>query len=416
MKKWIYICGAVVIAAAVLVLALLIKPQDTPDTPTAPPTAPSETLPPKKAQVVLYQCDAQLAAVWQELAQAYTAQTGTAVTVLTGKGDTCADDLAGLMASDNAPTLFCLHNRADLKTWQSRCLDLTGSVIANSLCSQDLALTADGGIWGVAANVESYGLIYNTNLLARAGYTADDIETFTQLKNVVLHITADKKANGFSAFATPNLKNTSHGSLLCLLAGLSRDPDALRIFWDLYSSNCHASSAALAGNEEDAAYQEFLQGKAVFFLGGTWIYDEFAEMDDYNLRILPVYTDDAHQDLGLYSHCTAYWCVNAGADEIDRQAALDFLAWLVTAQEEQAAPVDSLRLLSPYRDAVYAANPLEEVVREYMRDERTGIEWRDCDNLAPETLAALGDALAAYAAAPDDSKWDAVLQILSAAE
>ncbi len=412
MKKWIYICGAVIVAALILVLALLLGNQQDPATPTDTPTAPSATTPEEKGKVVIYQCDPQLAAAWKALAQSYTAQTGIPVTVVSDTSGSC-DDLPGRMESDNAPTIFCLHSREELKKWQSACLDLTGSAIANALCSQDFALKTDGGIWGVAANVESYGLIYNTTLLARAGYTEGDIETFTQLKNIVQLITASKKEFGFSAFATPNLGNTAHGSLLCLLAGLSHDPDALRTFWDLYSANCSSPVASLIENANNSAFQEFLQDKAVFFLGGTWLYDEFAEKDDYELRILPVYTDDEHQDLGLYSHCTAYWCVNAASSELDRQASLDFLAWLVTAQAEQAAPVDSLQLLSPYRDAAYAANPLEAVVREYMRNERAGIEWRNCDALSKDKLAAFGQALAAYAVAPDDTHWEAVLQVLN---
>lgn len=415
MKKRIYICGAVVAAVLILVLALLPRDQQDSTPTTDAPTAPSATTPEEKGKVVIYQCDPQLAAAWKALAQSYTAQTGIPVTIVSDTSGSC-DDLPGRMESDNAPTVFCLHSREDLKKWQSACLDLTGSAIANALCSQDFALKTDGGIWGVAANVESYGLICNTNLLARAGYTEGDIETFTQLKNIVQLITASKKEFGFSAFATPNLGNTGHGSLLCLLAGLRHDPIALRTFWDLYSTNCSSPAASLIGNADNSAYQEFLQDKAVFFLGGTWLYDEFAEMDDYNLRILPVYTDDEHQDLGLYSHCTAYWCVNAASKELDQQASLDFLAWLVTAQAEQAAPVDDLKMLSPYRDAAFAANPLEAVVREYMRNERAGIEWRDCDALSKDKLAAFGQALAAYAAAPDDAKWDAVLQILSTAE
>lgn len=409
MKKWIYIGGAVVVAAVILIVSLLQPPRHTQSiTPTEPSNIPDTTAA-DRGNVVIYQCDPQLSQQWNQLAQAYTAQTGIPVTVITDEAGRLEP---GMMDKKNAPTVFCLQSRQDLANWQDVCLDLTGSAIADALCSQDLALRTDDGIWGVAANVESYGLVYNASLLARAGYTEEDIKSFTSMKNVVQHITSGKKEFGFSAFATPNLSDTAHGGLTCLLAGLAHEPGALRTLWDLYSANCATPAASLIGSGDNVSYQEFLQEKAVFFLAGTWIYDELAEMDDNDLRILPVYTSDSQENLGLYMHCSGFWCVNANADEPDRQAALDFLGWLVSAQGDDPAPVDSLGLLAPYRDAAYAANPLDELVRKYLLSDREGVEWVDCDTLSTEKLAAFGQALGNYAAAPGDDAWQAVLDAL----
>lgn len=411
MKK-IYIEGAVIAAVilALIAVLLLIPQQATRPADTTPSIGPTETFPPvDRGNVVIYQCDPALSRQWNLLAQAYTSQTGIPVTVITDEAGTLEP---GMMDKNNAPTVFCLESRQDLANWQGVCLDLTGSAIADALCSPNFALQADGGLWGVAANVESYGLVYNASLLARAGYTEEDITSFTSMKNVVQHITSGKKEFGFSAFATPNLSDTAHGGLTCLLAGIAREPGALRTLWDLYSANCTTPAASLVGRGDNISCQEFLQEKAVFFLAGTWIYDELAEMDHNDLRILPVYTSDSQENLGLYMHCSGFWCVNANADEPDRQATLDFLGWLVSAQGDDPAPVDSLGLLAPYRDAAYAANPLDELVRQYLLSDREGAEWVDCDTLSTEKLAAFGQALGNYAAAPSDDAWQAVLDAL----
>lgn len=410
MKKWISICGgvAVVVLVAVLSLVKSLSGSEPSEPVTTPPASGNSPV-----QVVIYQCDPGRSDAWKALADTYSAQTGITVTVVTGDPENCDSDLFARLQQDGAPTIFCLHETTISAEFLPFCLDLQGSSVANALCSEAFSLKKDGHVYGVAANIESYGLIYNAQLLAQSGYTKETIQNFTNLQDAVALITANKKNYKFSAFPSPDLDDTSHGSLLCLLAGLSDKPDALRAFWDLYINNCVSSAKQFAANSADSAFEEFRQEKSVFFLGGTWNYEDFSDLEDYNLSIFPVYTSDDRENPGFYSSCTAYWCVNATVSEADQQAALDFLGWMVTAQGETPAPVDSLELLSPYRDANYFGNPLEKVVRASLRDENSGTIWYDCGSLPQEDLAEFGEALAAYSVTPTDEKWADVLELLS---
>ena len=414
MKKWIIGAYAILVLAA-LCLVFALTPSNQPDDPTQPPaTVPTQptlapTQPVYKGEIRLYQCDADLAEKWAVLAERYTLLTGISVSIITPEGD-CDDSLPQYMGSEDAPTIFCLHHSHDLEQWKNHCLDLSGSIIANAL-QQDIFALRDGEkILGVAGNVESYGIIYNSKLLAAAGYTAEDITDFDSLKTVVSNITANKKKLGFSAFASPDLKNTDHQGLLCLLAGLSKDSAVLREFWDLYSSNNVRSGAALTQSSRNDTLADFQNGKAVFALGGTWDYEHLSKIEDYFLGILPVYTSADQENLGLHHASTGYWCVNSQAGDLDRAVSLDFLGWLVTAEEGAVAPVDELQLLTPYKDTKYAGNPLEQLVLRAMENS-TNIHWNSCDDLSPQVLKKFGNALSAYTKNPTDKNWEEVTKL-----
>jgi raffinose/stachyose/melibiose transport system substrate-binding protein len=344
----------------------------------------------------------------KEVAAMYTKETGIPVEIVTAASGTYNETLTAEMDKENAPTMFVVGNQAAVSSWGEYCLDLTGTGIAGQLQQDIFALKNGETIAGISFNVESYGIIYNSLLLADAGYTQSDIHDFQSLVDVVLDITANKRKLGFSAFAAPDLGSTDHGSLLCLLAGLTDDEAVLRSFWDLYRKNCTRSGSKLTQATQKDALSDFLSGKAVFYLGGSWDYEQLQEIPDYFLGFMPVFTGEQQENTGLYHASTGYWCVNSQADEIDIQASLDFLTWLVTATEEAAAPADRLEYLMPFKTTNYAGNPLDALVLSSMRSDKEHISWTSCDTLTPEILRKFGDALIAYTKNPTDDNWAAL--------
>ena len=414
MKPWmIGLCALIVAAALCLTLILLTTPS-TPDVPTNPSTsAPGITTQPTSPSepfygVRIYQCDPKLAEKWEILADRYTAATGVSVTIITVE-DECEDALPNYLDDPFAPTIFCLHHGYDVNTYGDYCLDLTGSVIADAVLGQDIfTLPMGDAIAGVAGNVESYGILYNSKLLADAGFTISDITDYQSLMDVVAHITANSKKLGFSAFAAPDLTSTDHGSQLCLLAGMTHSDTSLRDVWDGYIANCSKTGNALLQAKPGDGLKDFTSGKAVFYLGGSWEYENLNKIQDYFLGMIPVYTPENGSQLGLHHSCTAFWCVNAKADPINQALALDFLGWLVTAGEDGLAPADSLEILTPYKDTVYAGNPLEQLVLQSMTNSNN-VHWNSCDDLSPEVLSRFGQALLAYYKKPNDETWAAVI-------
>ena len=96
---------------------------------------------------------------WQKLAEAYTAETGVPVTVVTAASGQYETTLQAEMAKSDAPTLFQVNGPVGLKNWVDYCYDLAGSDIVSNLTSDAFALKSeDGATVGIAYVIESYGI------------------------------------------------------------------------------------------------------------------------------------------------------------------------------------------------------------------------------------------------------------------
>ena len=129
---------------------------------------------------------------WQDLAAAYTAETGVPVTVVTAASGEYETTLMSEMGKSSAPTLFQVNGPVGLANWTDYCYDLSGSDIYGELTNDGFALKDGDAVKGIAYVVESYGLITNKTLLEQAGYTVEDIQSFADLKAVAEDITARK--------------------------------------------------------------------------------------------------------------------------------------------------------------------------------------------------------------------------------
>ena len=108
---------------------------------------------------------------WQNLAKAYTEETGTEVTVVTAASGQYETTLQSEMAKSDAPTLFQVNGPVGLKNWKDYCYDLTDAEITKGLTSDTYELKDGDAVDGIAYVIESYGLITNKTLLEKAGYS-----------------------------------------------------------------------------------------------------------------------------------------------------------------------------------------------------------------------------------------------------
>ena len=106
---------------------------------------------------------------WQELAKEYTDETGVPVTVVTAAANQYETTLKSEMGKSEAPTLFQVNGPVGLASWKDYCYDLKDSDVAKQLTSDDFALMDGDKMSGIAYVIESYGIIYNKELLKKAG-------------------------------------------------------------------------------------------------------------------------------------------------------------------------------------------------------------------------------------------------------
>ena len=368
-------------------------------------------------------------AQWQALAASYTEQTGVPVTVVTAASGEYETTLTAEIAKSEPPTLFQVNGPVGLENWKDYCYDLSGSAVYGELTSDGFALKDGNKVVGIAYVVESYGLITNVKLLAEAGYSIDDIQSFADLKAVAEDITARSDELGFAAFSSAGMDGSSDWRFKTHLANLpiyfeyqadgigttteikGTYLDNYRAMWDLYINNSTCDPKDLTAKTGDDSRNEFLAGEAVFFQNGSWEYGSVsAVFADEELAMIPIYFgvgDEANQ--GLCTGTENYWCVNGTASEADIQATLDFMAWCVTSEEGTNAMANEMGFVIPFKAAVESPNLFVKQDVAYSAAGKNPVSWNFPTMPSEEWKNGVGSALSAYAADQTDANWDAVV-------
>ena len=158
---------------------------------------------------------------WQDLAAEYTKETGVPVTVVTAASGQYETTLMSEMEKSEAPTLFQVNGPVGLANWKDYCYDLSGSQLYGELTSDSFALKDGDAVTSIAYVIETYGIIYNKELLSAAGYTQDDIKGFADLKKVADDIQARKAELGVDgAFTSAGMDGSSDWRFKTHLANL----------------------------------------------------------------------------------------------------------------------------------------------------------------------------------------------------
>ena len=369
----------------------------------------------------------EVAEAWEELAAAYTAETGVEVTVITAASGTYEDTLKSEIVKTEAPTLFQVNGPIGLNTWKDYCYDLSGSAFYGELTNDAFALKDGDAVLAVAYLTETYGLITNTALLEKAGYSVADITNFETLKAVAEDITARKDELGFSAFTSAGMDSSSDWRFKTHLANMpiyyeyladgitSTDAikgtylDNYKAIWDLYINNATCEPTTLAAKTGSDAEAEFQLEEAVFFQNGDWEYGAVSEyIPDENLTMLPIYIGvEGEENQGLCTGTENFLCVNAKASEADIQATLDFLYWLVTSETGTTTLADTMGFDIPFKAAKESANYFKQVAAESVAAGKTPVTWNFTTMPSENWKNGVGAALTDYAQGTGD--WDAVV-------
>ena len=369
---------------------------------------------------------------WQQVAAAYTEQTGVPVKVVTAASGTYQETLTAEMDKSEAPTMFQVGNQGAVDTWGEYCYDLTNTDVWNEMTTHAFDLTnEDGFTYSIGYCYECFGIIVNKALLEKAGHSIDEINNFDSLKAVADDIHARAAELGFDAFSSAGLDGSSSWRFSGHLANMPlfyefRDDDVhskpatitgayldnFKAIWDLYITDSATTGADLLAATGDASEAEFGNGEAVFYQNGSWEYSALTEkygMKAEDLQMIPIYCGvKGEEEAGLCSGTENCWAVNAEASEADIQATLDFMKWVVTSEEgttmlaEQFGPC-------PFNAAKTPENVFFADANALTTEGKYVVTW--AFNYTPavdDWRAAVVDALGQYTAGTGD--WDAVVE------
>lgn len=374
---------------------------------------------------------------WEELAAKYTAETGVEVSVQTAASGTYESTLKSEMAKTDAPTLFQVNGPVGLATWKDYCYDLSGSEVYSQLKSDDFALKDGDEVKGIAYVVETYGIIYNVDILNdyftkdyAVVKSVDEINSFDSLKAVADSIQENKDDLGVKgAFTSAGMDSSSDWRFKTHLANLpiyyEYQADGIgsteaikgtylenyKNIWDLYITDSVCAPSLLSSKTGEDATAEFALGEAVFYQNGTWAYTDLSDngMSDESLGMLPIYIGaEGEENQGLCTGSENYWCVNKNASEEDIQATLDFINWCVTSYDGCDTLSYTMGFVCPFKefDNYPAANPLVNIANDYVTAGKTSVTWTFTTMPSENWKNVLGSALLEYAQGTGD--WAAV--------
>lgn len=366
----------------------------------------------------------------QELAKLYTEETGIPVKVVTAASGTYSDTLTAEMAKSDPPTIFNIGNMSGLRDWDEYALDLKDTAVAKALTTNDFNLYNDSGaLKAIGTCYESFGLIVNTELLARAGYNLTEIRNFDTLKAVADDIHSRAEELGFDAFSAPGLDSSSAWRFSGHLAnlplyyefrdrGITEQPAAitgdymqyLRNIWDLYITDTATDPRSLATSTGDESKGQFTEGQAVFYQNGSWEYESLSQTMK-GLAMIPIYCGvPGEENAGLCSGTENCWAVNAKASQEDIQASLDYLNWLVSDPIASRRMVNALGVL-PYQSAPASENAFLAAGNDLLSKGNYTLTW--AFSYTPNVdswRATVVTALTVYSADPTDANWQKVVE------
>lgn len=366
----------------------------------------------------------------QELAKLYSEEKGIPVKVVTAASGTYSDTLTAEMAKSEPPTIFNIGNMSGLRDWDEYALDLKDTAVAKALTTNDFNLYNDSGaLKAIGTCYESFGLIVNTELLARAGYNLTEIRNFDTLKAVADDIHSRAEELGFDAFSAPGLDSSSSWRFSGHLAnlplfyefrdrGITEQPAAitgeymqyLRNIWDLYITDTATDPRSLATSTGDESKGQFTEGQAVFYQNGSWEYESLSQSMK-GLAMIPIYCGvPGEENAGLCSGTENCWAVNAKASQEDIQASLDYLNWLVSDPIASRRMVNALGVL-PYESAPASENAFLAAGNDLLNKGNYTLTWAFSHTPNVDSWrATVVTALTVYSADPTDANWQKVVE------
>jgi raffinose/stachyose/melibiose transport system substrate-binding protein len=327
-------------------------------------------------------------------------------TVKSTPGDkklTFLQNVTPMYAAKKAPTI--MYALQEIPDMADKVMDWKGTKLVK-LVSKDLLTAANinGKQVGVPSTAEAFGLLYNKEVLAKAGVDPKKITTRAELEAAFKKVQASGTgAVRFSSiwwslgahFTNTYFANSSktHEGRLKVLDGLSdgtknlsSDPvfkDYLATF-DLLKKYNQAKPNT-TDTEYDLSVADLASGKAAFWFMGNWAEPNLltaAANSNFGIIPLPISNDaKAYGNNSISVGIPGYFMIDTKQSTKEQRAgAVDFLTWLYTSpagQKRVAGPVEDggMNFIPVYSG--FKVQPKTNMAKEISAYVTTGktIEW-----------------------------------------
>lgn len=332
----------------------------------------------------------------QEVAAAYTAETGIDVQIETAASGQYESTLTARMDSSEAPGIFVVENVTALGNWKEYCRDWSDTELYSYVTDQKYTMQEDGKVLALCYVLEGWGIIVNSEITdayfaspnKSTEYTSlDDLYTFDALKAVVEDMTAMKDELGIQGvFGSTSLKQDddwryqTHLMNIPLYWEWGADVDIngavpefsfanaenFKNILDLYLNNSVIEPSLVGTRTVDDSMAEFALGQCAMIQNGDWAWNTILNTEgkvvkDDKVRFIPITSGVAgEENMGLCVGGSQSFCINSQLPEEDQLAAIDFLTWLFSSDTGKNLVAQKLQLVTPFScmEGAEYTNPL----------------------------------------------------------
>jgi len=332
----------------------------------------------------------------QEVAAAYTAETGIDIQIETAASGQYESTLTARMDSSEAPGIFVVESVTALGNWKEYCRDWSDTELYSYVTDPAYTMQEDGKVLALCYVLEGWGIIVNSEITdayfaspnKSTEYTSlDDLYTFEALKAVVEDMTALKDELGIEGvFGSTSLKQgddwryQTHLMNIPLYWEWGADVDIngpvpefsfanaenFKNILDLYLNNSVIEPSLVGTKTVDDSMAEFALGKCAMIQNGDWAWNTIQNTEgkvvkDEKVRFIPITSGVAGEDkMGLCVGGSQSFCINSQLPEEDQLAAIDFLTWLFSSDTGKNLVAQKLQLVTPFScmEGAEYTNPL----------------------------------------------------------
>ena len=338
-----------------------------------------------KVSITVFNSKMEIQSQLEEAAKKYGEEKGVDIEVYYSN-DTVAAHLSTRYASNEPYTLSMVDAKDIYSLAKEHAVDLSAEKWVNDT-TQEIAI--DGKVYGFPVCVEARGIIYNADAIKAAtgkDFDPASIKTTDDLRNLMAELVA-------GGMATPTGIMKEDWSLgahfLSEVYEQHDDPDAfiagikdgsitfmgdskfneMMDTFDVLMENNYAKGAAISA-EREVTEQKLAEGEIAMMYGGNWDWSVINAYDyTENMGMMPVPNNsgDGSNEM-LVGGGSKYFFIDSSSSTSDaqRQAAKDFLNWLVYDEAGQSLVVNDCALVPAYSNiALPVGDPLGASVKAY---------------------------------------------------
>jgi raffinose/stachyose/melibiose transport system substrate-binding protein len=402
MTKKFWSLLTVFILVAMIMSACATATTEAPSGATQPP---AETAAPTGGGELYYlNFKPEVADVYAKIGDAWKAETGNTLKVVTAAAGTYEQTLKSEIAKSDPPVLFQINGPVGYASWKDYTADLSGIELYKHLSDKNLAVTDGTGVYGLPYVIEGYGIIYNNAIMnqyfALAGAKAasmDGVNNFTTLKAVADDMQAKKEQLGIQGvFCSTSLKPGEDWRWQTHLADVPvfyefrdnnidvKDPaatmtikfqyaDNFKNIFDLYLTDSDVPPTLLGSKSVDDSMSEFALGQCAMVQNGNWAWGQISGVDGNtvqpeDVKFLPIYTGMPGEEKQSINVGTEnFFAINKQAPADKQKLAADFIWWLYSTTTGKQFVTNDLGFIAPFDTFTADERPTDPLAQEVIR-------------------------------------------------